>query len=94
MTQLPLVIGGNEFEAPGPVTRTLHFVLQFIKQTAEFRRVFLGACESDWPVLGAAEICVQEAMQVNGCALKPRRAPREARPRHSVVLLFHCSCCF
>jgi hypothetical protein len=33
-------------------------------------------------------------MQVNGCALKPRRAPREARPRHSVVFLFHCSCCF
>ena len=64
------------------------------QQTAEFRRVFLGAPESDWPVLGAAEVCVQEPVQFNGCALKPRRAPREARSRHSVVFLFHCSCCF
>ena len=55
-------MGGDESEAAWSLTGSLHLILQFIKQMAEFRRVFLGAPESDWPVLGAAEICVEEAM--------------------------------
>jgi apolipoprotein N-acyltransferase len=67
----------------------LHFVLQFVKQPAELRRVLLGARESDRPIVRAAEVSVQEAVQFDGRALKSSRAPYEAPPRHSVVFLFH-----
>jgi hypothetical protein len=86
--------GGDEFEPPWPVARTLHFVLQVIKQAAEFRRVLLGAHESNWPFLRRTEVRVQEAVQFNGCALKPSCAPRNAAPRHFVAFLIHHSWAF
>ena len=66
-----------------------HFVLQFVEQPAELRRVLLGAREFDRPIIRAAEVSVQEAVQFDGRALKSGRAPCEAPPWHSVVFLFH-----
>jgi hypothetical protein len=57
-----LPLSRNEFEPPWPVARTLHLVLQFVDQPAEFRRVLSGAYKSDWPILRAAEVGVQEAV--------------------------------
>jgi hypothetical protein len=71
------------------MTGALHFVLQFVEQPAELGRVLLGAREFDRPIIRPAEIGVQEAVQVYGCALEPCGAPCEARPRHAVVFLFH-----
>jgi hypothetical protein len=88
---LPPSISGNEFEAPRPVARTLHFVLQFVEQPAELRRMLLGARKFDRPILRVAEVSVEESVQFDGRALKPGRAPCEAWPRHSVVFLFHRS---
>jgi len=76
-------------EAPRPVACTLHFVLQFVEQPTELRRVLLGARESDRPIIRVAEVSVQEAVQFDGRALKSGRAPCEAPPRHSVIFLFH-----
>lgn len=78
---MPLSICGGEFEASRPVPSTLPFVLQFIEQATELGRVLLGAGELDRPIFGAAEIGVQEAMQLDGRALEPGRAPCEAPPR-------------
>jgi hypothetical protein len=52
-------------------------------------RVLLGAREFDRPIIRAAEVSVQEAVQFDGRALKSGRAPYEAPPWHSVVFLFH-----
>ena len=73
----------------GPASCALHFVLQFVEQPAKLRRVLLGACEFDRPIIRAAEVSVKEAVQVDSRPLKPGRAPCEALPRHSVVFLFH-----
>jgi len=51
--------------------------------------VLLSAREFDWPIIRAAEVSVQEAVEFDGRALKSGRAPNEAPPRHSVVFLFH-----
>ena len=50
---LPLSVSGGEFEASRPVTRPPHFVLQFVEQPAELRRVLLGAREFDRPIVRA-----------------------------------------
>jgi hypothetical protein len=71
------------------VAGTFHFVLQFVEQPAELRRVLLGAREFDRPIIRAAEISVQEAVQFDRGAFKPGRAPCGAPPWHSVVFLFH-----
>ena len=84
-----LSISGDDFEASRSVARTLHFVLQFIEQPAELRRVLLSAREFDRPILRVAQVGVQEAVEFDGRALKSGRAPYEAPPRHSVVFLFH-----
>jgi hypothetical protein len=51
--------------------------------------VLLGTRKSDRPIVRAAEVGVQEAVQFDGRALKSGCAPCEAPPRHSVVFLFH-----
>jgi hypothetical protein len=86
---LSLSVCGYEFEASRSVAGAFHFVLQFIEQTAEFGRVLLGARESDRPIIRATEVSMQEAVQCDGRALKPGRAPHESPPRHSIVFLFH-----
>jgi hypothetical protein len=68
---LPLPICRNEFAAAWSVASPLHLILQFVEQPAEFRRVLLGARESDWPIRCGTEVGVQEAVQFDGCALEP-----------------------
>jgi hypothetical protein len=86
---LSLSIRGREFEASRSVAGAFHFVLQFVEEPAELRRVLLGAREFDRPIFRVAQVGVQEAMQFDRRALQPGRAPCEALPRHSVVFLFH-----
>ena len=71
------------------MTGALHFVLQFVEQPTERRRMLFGARAIDRSIIRAAEVGVQEAPQFDGRALKWGRAPCEAPPRHSVVFLFH-----
>jgi hypothetical protein len=86
---LSLSVRGRVFEASRSVAGAFHFVLQFVEEPAELRRVLLGAREFDRPIIRAAKVGVQEAVEFDGRALKSGRPPYEAPPRHSVVFLFH-----